>query len=71
MLEVQFANQSGIIYTTSVKDCDQLASELRERNLRVAAYHASLEPNQRSQVHNGWRTNKYQVNLYLNFRLRH
>jgi len=61
LLQVKFANQSGIIYTTSVKDCDQLASELRQRKLKVEAYHAQLQHQKRSVVHNGWRTNRYQA----------
>ena len=61
LLRNRFRNQSGIIYTTSVKDCDQLASELRQRKCLVASYHASLEPADRTEVHLGWRSNKYQV----------
>lgn len=61
LLQNRFRDQSGIIYTTSVKDCDQLASDLRQQKCRVASYHASLEPSDRTQVHTGWRDNKYQV----------
>ena len=61
LLEERFAKKSGIIYTTSVKDCDQLASELRKRKLKVASYHANLEPARRSQVHQRWLSNEYQV----------
>ncbi len=63
LLQNRFHGQSGIIYTTSVKDCDQLASELRQQNCRVASYHASLEPADRTKVHTGWRDNKYQVEI--------
>lgn len=61
LLTNRFNGQSGIIYTTSVKDCDLLAEELRKQKCRVASYHASLEPAVRSKVHSGWRDNKYQV----------
>ena len=61
LLQNRFRGQSGIIYTFSVKDCDQLANELRQQNCRVASYHASLEPADRTKVHTGWRDNKYQV----------
>ncbi|XP_032789019.1 ATP-dependent DNA helicase Q1 [Daphnia magna] len=61
LLQNRFRDQSGIIYTTSVKDCDQLASDLRQQKCRVASYHASLEPSDRTQVHTGWRDNKYQA----------
>ena len=65
LLQNRFHGQSGIIYTTSVKDSDQLASELRQQDCRVASYHASLEPADRTKVHTGWRDNKYQVWNYL------
>ncbi|EFX86121.1 RecQ1-like protein [Daphnia pulex] len=61
LLTNRFHGQSGIIYTTSVKDCDQLASELRQQKCRVASYHASLEPADRTEVHTGWRENRYQA----------
>lgn len=67
LLKNRFRNQSGIIYTTSVKDCDQLATELRQQNCRVASYHASLEPPARTKVHSGWRDNKYQVRLFKSY----
>lgn len=59
--ETRFAGQSGIIYTTTVKDCDELAAELARRRLRVAAYHANLEPARRSSVHQKWLTNDLQA----------
>lgn len=61
LLQTRFRGQSGIIYTTSVKDCDQLAQELRQHKCRVASYHASLEPTVRTKVHSGWRDNTFQV----------
>lgn len=64
LLTKRFRGQSGIIYTTAIKDCDQLASELKQRGCRVAAYHAQLEPADRTKVHTGWRENKYQVNCF-------
>ena len=50
-----------------MKDCEQLVGELRQRQLRVAAYHPNLDTKQRTNVHDGWRTNKYQVRntLYI------
>lgn len=61
LLTKRFQGQSGIIYTTAIKDCDQLANELRKRGCRIAPYHAQLEPSDRTKVHTGWRENKYQV----------
>lgn len=47
----------------SIKDCDTLSAELQELKCKVMPYHASLEPAKRTEVHVGWRANKYQVNF--------
>jgi ATP-dependent DNA helicase Q1 len=47
MLSNEFSGQSGIIYTLTVKEVDTLAKNLREAGLRVAPYHAQLEPESR------------------------
>ncbi|XP_026681905.1 putative uncharacterized protein DDB_G0282133 [Diaphorina citri] len=46
LMSRRFRNQSGIIYTTSIKECEDLREELRNRGLRVSAYHAKLESNE-------------------------
>jgi len=50
----QFRDSSGIIYSTTVKEVEQLAGELAGRGLRCAAYHAQMEPTERSKVHTRW-----------------
>jgi ATP-dependent DNA helicase RecQ len=40
--------QSGIIYALSRKACESLAEHLRKRGVRAAAYHAGLEPAERT-----------------------
>jgi ATP-dependent DNA helicase RecQ len=42
--------QSGIIYASSRKACESLAEHLRRRGIRAAAYHAGLEPAERSSA---------------------
>ena len=42
-----FKGQSGIIYTTTVKEVETIAQELRKRGLKVGGYHAQLEPPER------------------------
>jgi hypothetical protein len=64
LLKVRYRCQSGIIYTTSIKDCEQLMHGLRKRNLRVGCYHANLEATLRSKVHAKWLSGEYQVGLY-------
>ena len=41
--------QSGIVYALSRKACESLAEHLRERGIRAAAYHAGLEPRERTR----------------------
>ncbi|XP_027206591.2 ATP-dependent DNA helicase Q1 [Penaeus vannamei] len=61
LLEVEFAGQSGIIYTMTIKDAEELSKDLRARGIKAAAYHAQLDPEARSQIHRRWVVNKYQV----------
>ncbi|XP_045129129.1 ATP-dependent DNA helicase Q1-like isoform X2 [Portunus trituberculatus] len=60
MLQKEFEGQSGIIYTMTIKDAEQLASDLRSQGLRVAPYHAQLDADVRSRVHTKWVKNDYQ-----------
>lgn len=61
LLTTKYKDQSGIIYTTTIKDCEELSKNLRNRGLRVKHYHAKLESEQRSATHEKWLTNKYQA----------
>jgi ATP-dependent DNA helicase RecQ len=42
--------QSGIIYALSRKSCESLAEHLRDTGISAAAYHAGLEPAERTRV---------------------
>ncbi|XP_025418873.1 ATP-dependent DNA helicase Q1-like [Sipha flava] len=61
LLKNKFKNQSGIIYTTSIKDCESLRNDLKEHGCEVGAYHAQLEGTLRSKVHKKWLDGKYQA----------
>lgn len=61
LLKGQFKDQSGIIYTLSIKDTEELAKELRGRDIKVAPYHAQLPSELRSKIHRKWVENIYQV----------
>lgn len=61
LLKTRYSGQSGIIYTTSIKDCEQLMHGLRNRQLHVGCYHANLDAKLRSKVHTKWLSGKYQV----------
>lgn len=54
-------NESGIVYCFSRKECEQVASELRERGISADYYHADMDVNAREKVHMRWSRNKVQV----------
>ncbi len=43
-------NESGIIYTFTRKETEQLAAFLQSRNINARAYHARLEPEEKASV---------------------
>lgn len=61
LLKNRYAEQTGIIYTFSVKDTETLVSELLQRDCKVRPYHASLEANQRSAVYQKWMAGEIQA----------
>ncbi|XP_076658065.1 ATP-dependent DNA helicase Q1 [Halictus rubicundus] len=61
LLKTRFKDKSGIIYTTTIKDAEQLATDLRALGLKVGCYHAMLEADYRSEVYSKWISGKYQV----------
>ncbi|KAG5347205.1 RECQ1 helicase, partial [Acromyrmex charruanus] len=61
LLKNRFNGKSGIIYTTTIKDAEQLTTDLRGRGIKAGCYHAMLEANYRSEVYSKWMSGKYQV----------
>lgn len=61
LLKNRFNGKSGIIYTTTIKDAEQLTTDLRGRGIKVGCYHAMLEANYRSEVYSKWMSGKYQA----------
>ncbi|KAI7826800.1 P-loop containing nucleoside triphosphate hydrolase protein [Kickxella alabastrina] len=62
LIASRHAGESGIIYCTSKKDCEQMAHELSGRyRLRAKHYHAGLEKEDRSRVQQEWQRNTLQV----------
>lgn len=52
LLKNKFKGETGIIYTTTIKESETLTTELRSRGLKVGCYHANLELDFRSKVLN-------------------
>lgn len=61
LLKNRFKDKSGIIYTTTIKDAEQLTSDLRAMGIKVGCYHAMLEGEYRSEVYSKWISGKYQA----------
>ncbi|CAK9797102.1 ATP-dependent DNA helicase Q1 [Anthophora quadrimaculata] len=61
LLKNRFKDKSGIIYTTTIKDAEQLTTDLRALGLKVGCYHAMLEADYRSEVYSKWISGKYQT----------
>lgn len=54
LLKGRYKGKSGIIYTFSIKDAEEITSELLKRDIKVRPYHANLDATQRSSIHTRW-----------------
>ncbi|KAM9772205.1 ATP-dependent DNA helicase Q1 isoform 2-T2 [Syngnathus typhle] len=61
LIKNRYKDQSGIIYVFSQKDAESVSSELQQRDILTAPYHASLNPDDKSQTHRKWASGKVQV----------
>uniref|UniRef100_A0AC34PZQ3 ATP-dependent DNA helicase n=1 Tax=Panagrolaimus sp. JU765 TaxID=591449 RepID=A0AC34PZQ3_9BILA len=59
IINQRFPRESGIIYCFSRKESEELAADLKSRGLAAAYYHAYMEPDKRSKVHENWLTAAY------------
>lgn len=61
LLKTRYLNQSGIIYTHSIKDAEELCASLLNVDIKVRPYHASLDPNNRTRIHKKWLAGQIQA----------
>ncbi|XP_026333040.1 ATP-dependent DNA helicase Q1-like [Hyposmocoma kahamanoa] len=61
LLKYRYKGESGIIYTHSIRDSEDIAEGLRKRGLKVGCYHANMEADTRSKVHTKWYEKYYQA----------
>lgn len=61
LLKYRYKGESGIIYTHSIKDSEDITEGLRKRGLKVGCYHATMEAAARSSVHTKWHDKHYQA----------
>ncbi|KAJ8938070.1 hypothetical protein NQ318_014551 [Aromia moschata] len=61
LLKGKYKDQSGIIYTSTVKECEDISKALKDRGLKVKFYHGQLEPDVKRIIHERWLRNNYQA----------
>ncbi|XP_053684991.1 ATP-dependent DNA helicase Q1-like [Sabethes cyaneus] len=66
LIRKKYRNMSGIIYTYSIKDTEELSVQLLQREVKVLPYHASLAAKDRTKTHKKWMQNEIQVIVATN-----
>ncbi|XP_055760958.1 ATP-dependent DNA helicase Q1-like isoform X1 [Salvelinus fontinalis] len=61
LIKERYKDQSGIVYVFSQKDAETVSADLQKKGLNASPYHANMSPEDKSQVHRKWATNKIQV----------
>jgi bloom syndrome protein len=61
-IKTKYPGMSGIIYTLSRKNCEEIAELLRKKyKIKAQYYHASLNPDDKAHVQKEWQAGKSQV----------
>ncbi|CAG9855175.1 unnamed protein product [Phyllotreta striolata] len=60
-LSNKYKGKSGIIYTSTVKETEDISAELRKNGIKSKFYHAQMDANDRKTVQERWMDNHYQV----------
>ncbi|XP_029810247.1 ATP-dependent DNA helicase Q1 isoform X2 [Suricata suricatta] len=61
LINGRYKGQSGIIYCFSQKDSEQVTVSLQKLGIQAGAYHANMEPEDKTKVHRRWSANEIQV----------
>lgn len=61
IISKKFANDCGIVYCISRKDCDELAQFLSNSGLKASSYHAGLEDKVRVECQSQWASEKIKI----------
>uniref|UniRef100_A0A8C7R1N2 ATP-dependent DNA helicase n=1 Tax=Oncorhynchus mykiss TaxID=8022 RepID=A0A8C7R1N2_ONCMY len=61
LIKERYKDQSGIVYVFSQKDAETVSADLQKKGINASPYHANMNPEDKSQVHRKWATNKIQV----------
>lgn len=60
-IKSRYNSSSGIIYCLSRKDCEDISSQISQKGIKAAPYHAGLSDHVRETVQKDWITNKFKV----------
>ncbi|XP_077565999.1 ATP-dependent DNA helicase Q1 isoform X5 [Stigmatopora nigra] len=61
LIKKRYKDQSGIVYVFSQKDAESVSSQLRQRAISSAPYHANLDSDDKSGTHRKWSAGQIQV----------
>ena len=62
IIKTTYRGQSGIIYCLSKKNCEDIATKLREQyGIPAEHYHAALEPEEKKRAQKQWQAGEYHV----------
>ncbi|KUI54022.1 ATP-dependent DNA helicase hus2/rqh1 [Cytospora mali] len=61
LINEKYPGKTGIVYTLSRKQTEQIAKKLREHGVRADHYHAALQTEDKTRVQRDWQTGKIKV----------
>lgn len=61
IINERFPGQTGIVYTLSRKQTENIAKKLTERGIRAKHYHAALQTEDKAQVQRDWQSGRVKV----------
>lgn len=61
IINERFPGKTGIVYTLSRKQTENIAKKLTERGIRAEHYHAALQTEEKAQVQRDWQSGRVKV----------
>lgn len=61
IINERFSGKTGIVYTLSRKQTENIAKKLTERGIRAEHYHAALQTEEKTQVQRDWQSGRVKV----------
>lgn len=61
LIKSKYKGQTGIVYTLSRANCEDLADKLRKGGIKAHHFHAAMQPEEKTQVQRDWQAGKWKV----------